>query len=267
MSEHFQETGGGDSGNISIAEDSISVCMICLNDEDFIQLALRSVLTFADEVVIVDGGSTDKTLEKIDQLRDSRIVVFHKKWEGDFGKQRNYALRHATGKWILQMDSDEVLCDSAARHFRKAARENRDFFGSPGMECRIPVPAFHLRMEHFIRDFGHVDAMHKIHWCQVRFFKNTKELYYDQRIHEVVKGYRDRGHVMGLPEECVSYHLGYLRGIFSIVEKYKMNVVEDSFNPGFLAEWKRHHLMGAYPTRKFDLKDLDSEILKEAFLL
>jgi glycosyltransferase involved in cell wall biosynthesis len=241
---------------------TISACIITLNDADFIQLCLRSVLPVVDEVIVVDGGSTDGTLEKIDELNDSKIKVIHNKWSGNYGNQRNIALKYATGVWIYQIDSDEVLCDKGYL-LREVAEKNTPISTMGVGEHGV----FDIRMEHFIRDFGHVDNTVPEHWCMNRLAFNNGNLNYSRGMHEIIEGcnIKNKGK---LPKELVVYHLGYLKGIGSIVKKYKKNLKDSPIHSrDFLDDWKDKHLTGRYPVRDFDLKELDSDIIREEFCL
>jgi glycosyltransferase involved in cell wall biosynthesis len=234
---------------------TLSACMISLNDADFIQLSLKSLLRFVDEVIIVDGGSKDGTLEKIDEIQDNRVKVIHSPWKGDYGAQRQIALKEATCDWVLQLDPDEVYCDSAGRIILQAISSHNE----------LQVGCFHTKMEHFIRDFGHVDSTRDVHYCLNRLVRNNGRLYYAGRIHELLQGFD--APVENLDSKCVNYHLGYLRGLKTISEKWEKNVQEKAHTPEFLEWWKTSHLVGEYPVKAFDLKDLDSSIIREAFHL
>lgn len=84
----------------------ISISMITLNEEKNIARALSSC-TFADEIVVVDGGSTDSTL---DILRSNgKVVLIQHAWEDHFGKQRQISLDHCTGDWVVRLDADEAF--------------------------------------------------------------------------------------------------------------------------------------------------------------
>lgn len=86
----------------------ISVLIIVKNEADVIEGALRSA-EFADEVVLVDGGSTDQTLEIAKKFKNVRVSNF----EGDgWDKRRNYALNEAKGDWVFYLDADERITDS-----------------------------------------------------------------------------------------------------------------------------------------------------------
>lgn len=81
----------------------LSVAIIALNEERNLPDCLASV-AFADEIIVVDGGSHDRTCE-IAQSAGARVIEAHH-WQG-FGVQKNRALDACTGDWILSIDSDE----------------------------------------------------------------------------------------------------------------------------------------------------------------
>jgi glycosyltransferase involved in cell wall biosynthesis len=82
---------------------SVSVVVITKNEADAIERCLRSV-HWADEVIVLDCGSTDRTVE-ISQKLGARVSVTTD-WPG-FGPQKNRALAQATGDWVLSLDADE----------------------------------------------------------------------------------------------------------------------------------------------------------------
>ncbi len=93
----------------------ISVSMIAMNEEGNIGRALASC-SFADEIVVVDGGSSDRTMEIL--RGDPRVVVAASPWTGHFGDQRNASLRRCTGDWIMRLDADEAYSDDFERGIR-----------------------------------------------------------------------------------------------------------------------------------------------------
>lgn len=84
--------------------EKITVTIICTNEEKKIRGALESV-KWADEIVVVDGGSTDKTLEICRKYTDK---VFVNPWHG-WIEQKNLAISKSKNKWILSLDSDEMV--------------------------------------------------------------------------------------------------------------------------------------------------------------
>ncbi|MFH1148438.1 MAG: glycosyltransferase [Pseudomonadota bacterium] len=88
------------------SKDKISLCMITKDEEEFLPKCLDSVNALVDEMVIVDTGSSDRTVEIAKSLG---AKVFHHPWENDYSKHRNQSISYATSEWILVMDADEVV--------------------------------------------------------------------------------------------------------------------------------------------------------------
>lgn len=84
----------------------LSVCVIAKDEERNLGACLNSVKQAADEIIIVDTGSKDRT-EKVALHNGAK--VFHQPWENDFSLARNVALDKASGEWVLQIDADERL--------------------------------------------------------------------------------------------------------------------------------------------------------------
>ena len=82
----------------------ISACMIARNEEKNIGKCLCSIMNFADEIIVVDTGSTDATISVAESMG---AWVFERPWKKDFARARNYALSKCTGDWILWIDADE----------------------------------------------------------------------------------------------------------------------------------------------------------------
>ena len=102
----------------------ISLCMIVKNEEKFIQGCLSSVKSIVDDIIIVDTGSTDATLELI---RPFNAKIVHYTWHNDFAAARNAGLALAKTPWILMLDADERI---AARDLHLVVEATkRDFIG------------------------------------------------------------------------------------------------------------------------------------------
>ena len=89
---------------------TLSVCIITFNEEANIARTLESVKAIADEIVIVDSGSTDSTVA-LAQARGAKVFV--ESWKG-FAAQKNSALAKATSDWILSLDADEEVSPELA---------------------------------------------------------------------------------------------------------------------------------------------------------
>jgi glycosyltransferase involved in cell wall biosynthesis len=101
----------------------VSVTVITKNEEMAITRCLQSVL-WADEIVVLDSGSTDRTVE-IAREMGAKVTV-KQDWPG-FGPQKNRALELATGDWILSLDADEWLTPELAEEIRSTITGKPDF--------------------------------------------------------------------------------------------------------------------------------------------
>ncbi len=86
----------------------LSVCLAVFNEEKNIHYPLDSAYDLADEVIIVDGGSTDRTVE-IAKSYGPKVKIFHETNPPMFHINKQKAIERAKGEWILQLDADEAL--------------------------------------------------------------------------------------------------------------------------------------------------------------
>lgn len=93
----------------------ISACMIVKNEEEMLAKTMPSLARCLDEIILVDTGSSDKTIE-VAQGFGARVFRFA--WVDDFSAARNESLKHATGDWILWIDADEYLPNEELQKLR-----------------------------------------------------------------------------------------------------------------------------------------------------
>jgi len=120
--------------------EKISALVITLNEIRHIETCLKSV-SWADEMVVVDAGSTDGTVEAARRLG---AVIFHRDWQG-YVSQRRFALERASNDWVLFLDADETVTEALKNDIRKRLgkescsgyRINRlnHFTGKPVLHC------------------------------------------------------------------------------------------------------------------------------------
>jgi glycosyltransferase involved in cell wall biosynthesis len=149
--------------------EPVSAALIARNEERNIEAALQS-LRWADEVVVVDGGSTDGTLEICRRYTDR---IFSREWTG-FVDQKNYAVAQARHDWIFSLDADERLSPELIDEIRLLRQA-----GFPNAGYRIPRAAFF--MGRWIR---HGD------WYpdyQLRLFDRRRGRWRGGRVHESVE--------------------------------------------------------------------------------
>ncbi len=97
----------------------ISVILITLNEEKNIKRAIESILDVADEIIVVDSGSTDKTVEVAEKLG---AKVFFRKFS-NFADQKNWAMSKANNEWILSLDADEEIPPQLAVEIKQAVKK------------------------------------------------------------------------------------------------------------------------------------------------
>lgn len=99
--------------------------MIVKNEEEFLEQCLNSVKELVNEIIIVDTGSTDKTIE-IAKMFNAKIFKYE--WNNDFSEARNFSIKQATKEWILFIDADEII--SHEDHAKiKELTENKEVMG------------------------------------------------------------------------------------------------------------------------------------------
>src|ERR1700688_1910811 len=94
---------------------TLSVAIVSLNEEANLGRTLQSV-KWADEIVVVDSGSTDRTCEI---ARQYGAKVVGEPWRG-YAAQKNFAIEHCTQSWVLSLDSDEEISAGLAEEMREA---------------------------------------------------------------------------------------------------------------------------------------------------
>jgi len=99
----------------------LSACLIVKNEEHRLSQCLESVKSLADEIIIVDTGSSDRT---VTIAKKFQARVSHFLWCDDFAKARNYAITRAKGKWIIIIDADEMLEHSAIAVLQEVMQRN-----------------------------------------------------------------------------------------------------------------------------------------------
>ena len=147
---------------------SLSVIVIAKNEEASIARTLRSV-AFADEIVVVDSASTDRTAD-IAREHGAKVTVTTD-WPG-FGPQKNRALDLATGAWVLSLDADEWLTDESAVEIRNAIASDKQGFAAYRLPRRSSFCGRFLRHSGWWPDYV------------VRLFRRDGGRFSDDALHE-----------------------------------------------------------------------------------
>jgi len=158
--------------------EKLSVTIITLNEEKKIRDALESV-KWADEIVVVDSGSTDGTL---DICREYTDRVYSNRWPG-FVAQKNFATDKASHRWILSIDADERVTPELAEEIRR-------IIASPSADAyAVPRRVFYLGR--WINHSGWYPD------CKVRLFDRERCRWEGEQVHETVKVRGNAGYLRG----------------------------------------------------------------------
>lgn len=106
------------SNTRNLEKPLLTIAVIAMNEADRMPHLLRSA-KIADEVLIVDSGSTDGTVE-ICESSGARVI--HRDWIG-YAAQKQFAMEAAAGEWVLSLDADEALSEQSAAEILKAIRD------------------------------------------------------------------------------------------------------------------------------------------------
>jgi len=183
--------------------------MIVKNEEMFLEGCLESVRDVVDEIVIVDTGSTDKTLE-IAQKFNAKI--YHFQWIDDFAAARNESLKHCTGRWILYLDADERLKIDNPKAFREFLEQLPDDIG--GINCIIQSEHWKLDGDSEVHRGGYPRLFRNLGYPRIQF---------RGRVHEQISPSLLENNKSFINSDILIEHLGYNREREIMEEKIKRN--------------------------------------------
>jgi hypothetical protein len=103
----------------ALARPQVTAVVLTCDDQELIGRCLQSLADDADEFLVIDWGSTDRTLEIV-KSQHLPVRIVHAPWRDDFGRQRNLAFDHVTDGWLLMVGADEVLTADARGTIRRS---------------------------------------------------------------------------------------------------------------------------------------------------
>ena len=185
----------------------VSLCMIVRDEEEMLPGCLDSVKDVVDEIVIVDTGSRDNTIEIAKQCG---ARVYEQLWEEDFSKARNLSLDQAKGEWILVIDADERLTAASAKELRSELE-------------RCSAEGLRVMVRDLVREHGISDFLVN---TSTRVFRNRREYRYERRIHEQIDSSILAVRLGPIPvtSNLTIDHYGYLKEVVTKKEKRRRNL-------------------------------------------
>ncbi|MBU2703999.1 glycosyltransferase involved in cell wall biosynthesis [Sporomusaceae bacterium BoRhaA] len=209
----------------------ISACVITKNEATCISRCLQSVRDIADEMIVVDTGSTDDTVNIAEQLG---AKVFHYQWCNDFAAARNYALDQAKGDWIIFLDADEYIAADKIKNVRLVIDKIHGDRRIEAARCLM------INLEG-------VGGSLRSSNPSLRIFRNSQVIRYKGSVHESI-------YKRGKPVKTINvnnqliviYHTGYTKEI--VIEKIRRNTVllEEELRKGIVRESTYYYLSDGY---------------------
>ncbi|MDK9717030.1 MAG: glycosyltransferase [Trichlorobacter sp.] len=201
---------------------TVSLCMIVKNEESFLAQCLHSVKAVADELLLLDTGSSDRTVA-IATVFGARVGTFD--WTGSFSEARNAVLEQAKGDWILTMDADEQISPQDHQALSTTLQQS-----APTDAWSVLIRTYSNRVQvqgWTANDDSYPDEEQADGWypaSRVRLFPNYPGIRYEGTVHELLESsLRRRGfaihtapfvvhhyaEVAGLPENLRAKQLRY----------------------------------------------------------
>lgn len=182
----------------------LSICMIVKDEEKVLERCLESLYGIANEIIIVDTGSIDKTKEIAERFTNQ---VYDFEWINDFSKARNYAASKAKGEWIFVIDADEYVERESFITFKESLKTEYE-------EYDVLAPQ--------IVSFVGYKASKTILNYHGRIYRNNGMIHYTRSIHETLV-HKNKELIIGKLEFNV-YHSGYTDEIVKEKDKNKRNL-------------------------------------------
>jgi glycosyltransferase involved in cell wall biosynthesis len=222
----------------------LSLCMIVKDEEECISKCLSSIKGVIDEIIIVDTGSSDRTVE-ICQSFGAQVYEFP--WNKSFSDARNFGLERATGDWILWLDADEEVDASDVYKLRDILYSDEDILSI-----------------HLINYYGERPEPDKtFEIAHTRLFRNHKGIKFIGKIHEML----NVEEVLTIPEDGLIiktapikiHHFGYMDYVSENKKKFERNLsmLEKELKQKDHNPWIHYHIAAEYYREKEFSKAFD----------
>ncbi len=175
----------------------LAACYIVRNEAKELDRSIHSLINAVDELVVVDTGSEDGTM---DIARSYRAKLFSFPWQDHFAKARNFALSKVSSPWIIFLDADEYF-----RYPKQLRPTLLDL-----LEGQPDADAVMLVRRNIDTDYG---ENHLPYDVVLRILRNDPELRYRGRIHEMLQKNGDTPNLLYAGEELSLIHTGYSSGV------------------------------------------------------
>jgi len=199
---------------------TLSLCMIVKNEADYLERCLNSVKDLVDEIIVVDTGSTDNTIEIAKKFN---AKVIEHKWSNDFSEARNISLINATEDWILVLDADETIS-------KKDLEKIRELIKSKSVMGYFLIQRTYMNdssSPKWISSKGdsYTESKNYGGWVYsylIRLFRNKKEIFFENPVHETVEYSIKRINGKIKEADIPIHHHGKIRGKTFVEDKGRL---------------------------------------------
>jgi len=181
----------------------ISLCMIVKNEERSLSRCVESVRPIINQIIIVDTGSSDDT---INIAKDLGAEVYNFEWCDDFSAARNESIKYAKHQWILLLDADEIIDKDSILELKKIIKNNK------------PPVAFEFRV---LSDTGSQNPNES---RVIRMFSNGFGILFKNRVHEQITSSIKEISAQVLRTNSKIIHDGYNQKYVDQNEKQERNI-------------------------------------------
>lgn len=185
----------------------LTLCVIAKDEEKVIEKCFESVHDIVDEIVLVDTGSSDNTIEIAKKYGANIITV---QWENDFSKAKNLALQSAKGDWIIFLDADERLHP-----------EDKEKLINTISSCESKIEAILTPILNYTDLFGSVIG--EINY-NFRVFRNKEDLRFIYPIHENLWNIKEGRAPIAIVSDVKIIHIGYIPLLYGEKNKNERNL-------------------------------------------
>ncbi len=207
----------------------LSLCMIVRNEEEYLPQCLESIKGFVDEIIIVDTGSSDGTVDIARRFGAKPIQYL---WNNNFSEARNISLEHATGDWILMLDADETIAERDLKKIREIIRDRnasayrlilRNYEHTRNISGWRPAIG-EYEEERGYKGYGAVPL--------TRLFRRHHDVRYTGMVHETIEPSLQRLNIGIIDTEIPVHHYGCVREgqyvkrkaqIYSVIGESQLN--------------------------------------------
>lgn len=221
----------------------LSVAIITFNEERIIEKTLSAVNDWADQIVVVDSHSTDKTLNILEMFN---VMLFKEKWQG-YSKQKNLAISKCIGEWILSLDADEVLSPALKDEIMDVVKNSGSFIGFK-IKRKFFIGKRWIKYGGYYPDY------------QLRLFKSNANAQFSQReVHESLVLNGEIGHLKNPIEHYAYLNLNdYKKSLKKYAELASKEISNKKFySPALKSTWAfvfRYIVRGGFLDGKLGLE-------------